>query len=70
VFDFEDAEIAELEAVSFCDFFDDHIKKFLDDLLCDDSFVACALCDLVYKDFLGDRFHGILSFYPRCGRGG
>ena len=55
--DFKDAEIAELEAVAFCDFVDHHIKKLLDDLLGNDPFLACALCDLVYEDFLGDRFH-------------
>lgn len=67
VLDFKDTEIAELEAVAFGDFIDHLVKKLLDDLLCDDAFVACALGDLVYKDFLRDRFHGRVSFCPLVG---
>lgn len=67
VLDFKDAEIAELEAVAFSDFIDHLVKKLLNDLLCDDAFVACALGDLVYKDFLRDRFHNRVSFCPLVG---
>lgn len=68
MFDFKDAEISELEAVALFDFVDDHIKEFLDDLFGDNAFVSGALCDLIDEDFLGDRFHGALSFsaWPVC----
>lgn len=65
--DFEDPEITELEAVAIGDFVDHLVKKLLDDLLCDDAFVACTLGDLVYKDFLCDRFHNRVSFCPLVG---